>query len=147
MNKYKRKKSAELAGRASCEYEYQVGKCKNYRWVLIKQPVLDYIHEYIGLRTEKIASEIYFSDLSGVDPNIIRFVEYYPPVNFPGGIFPNGFAEQRLDTAYTTPNIVAKALGAKPKFLGYVGTPSACSPPFNSFHEGEEFFNNRSIII
>lgn len=84
--------------------------------MLIKQPVLDGPHEYIGMRTEQLATEIYQIELSSVDPRKVRFIEYYPPENFNDGIFPNGFAEQLLIPMFKNPNSIKKIFGGSRNF-------------------------------
>lgn len=140
---YKRYKATEQAGCARCECDYQVGRCNDYYWVLIKQPVLEGSHEYIGMRTEQLATEIYQIEMSGVDPRKVRFIEYYPPENFKEGIFPDGFAEQLLTPIFNAPGVIKKLFGVKPKFE-YFDSPRAHRPPFDN---AVEFFSQRGISL
>jgi hypothetical protein len=141
---YIRHKAENVVGCYPCECDYQVGRCDKYYWVLIKQPVIKAAHEHIGMRTEQLATEIYFKELDGVEPSLVRFIEYYPPEEFPGGVFPQGFAEQRIELCFSNSSLLGKIFSKKPKFNGFMGTPSAHNPPFD---DSVSFFKERGIAV
>lgn len=144
-NMYKRHKAEDRRGVPPCECDYQIGSCSEYTWLLLKQPVLEGLHEHIGMRVEQIATEIYFNELSGSDPKKIRVIEYYPPKDFPNSMYSNGLAEQLLKAEYSKPPFIARIFGFKPKFIGYFGHPTTnlkwkVSDP-------DSFFRERGIVI
>jgi hypothetical protein len=78
----------------------------------------------IGMRAEQLATEIYYKELDGVKPSLVRFIEYYPPTDFLGNIFPNGFAEQRMELCFSQVSLLGRVFGKKPEFNGFIGTPN-----------------------
>jgi hypothetical protein len=96
------------------------------------------------MRTEQLATEIYYKEFDGVEPSLVRFIEYYPTTDFPGNIFPNGFAEQRIELCFSQVSLLGRVFGKKPEFNGFIGTPSSHKPPFD---EPVSFFAERGIAI
>ncbi|ODS23268.1 hypothetical protein AB835_09615 [Candidatus Endobugula sertula] len=133
-----------LRGCFPCFYEYQTGKCGEYHWVLVRQPVIEGEHEYIGMRTEQIATEIYFKELSHVDPINVRFIEYYPPEDFSGNVYPEGYAEMLIPMSFSKPFLLKWIPKWKGNFIGYSDTPRAHKPPFD---DAKSFFSERGIFI
>jgi hypothetical protein len=141
---YIENEAAAEIGCFRCLYEYQVGKCDKYYWVLVKQPVVDDRHEQIGMRTEQIATEIYFKEISHADPYNVRFIHYYPSKDIPNNLYPDEYAEMMIGLSFSKRSLFQWVFGKRGVFNGYTDSHRALKPPFD---DAVSFFSDRGISV